>query len=907
MDIDQLLEQLLKLQEAERQRVLSELPSERRTQVESLLANRPAETPAAETVIFATGKQESGSGGFSCEASTEATVVPLPFTRNLNSKAVGTFADYELLGEIARGGMGVVFKARHRELNRIVALKMILSGAFADPTEISRFRIEAQAAAKLSHSGIVPVFDTGEQDGCHYFSMAFVDGGSLSQRLQNGPLPPREAAELLMKLAEAIAYAHENGVVHRDLKPGNVLLDEHGEPKITDFGLAMRTDLNSGMTQSGAIMGTPSYMSPEQAAGRVHDVGPHSDTYALGAILYCLLTGVPPFRGSSSAELLNRVINDPPPPLKSAQGALPFDLQTICLHCLEKNPQDRYATANDLAEDLSRYLNNYPIHARPIRGVTKLWRWSQRNTTLVALICVSVLSVVVGGFLKLNSVATHLRTAQKDLSKLVEQVFKEHAAGDRYFEQEMSLPSFAFQNLNDSVREFENAEQAYRFYFFGSTDQDLLYNVATAKFYIGQARRLQSRHEEAETAFQDAIARFLALVESDPTDQKSRLRASVAWDYLAELYREQNRRSAAEAAYRESLRLQAGINVTVTPEIEAAMATEQLNFQQEFARTHNNYAILLLAMGRAEESRENFNKAHSLLARLIEQQPTDASIAMDHARTLLNLGHHEEIQGHAQVAVNYYESARQHIADMVTEYPKVPRYRFILAVSEKNQGWVLGSTTWEQDPQAKVQQGRQLLNDALQNFGMLPELPQYTRRYATCRNNLAIVHGFQNEWRDARDEFQRAQSLALQLVRDDPRSASCQSILGRIHGGLAWVARNLKEPGQAKDQVRAAIQHQTAAWEISPADYWTFLSDHHLYLAELLMDESAGHPPDPEAAVAEIRAAIGAAPSNLQAEEATRFARLLNAPFSRLHHRADFKQALTSLGVFNPLAVSSSR
>ena len=237
--------------------------------------------------------------------------------------AVRYFGDYELLSEIARGGMGVVYKARQVKLNRLVALKMILAGNLAGEAEIRRFYLEAEAAANLDHPGIVPIYEVGQHEGQHYFSMGFVEGQSLAQRVAEGPLPPREAAALMVQIAEAVQYAHEKGVIHRDLKPGNVLLDAQGRPKVTDFGLAKKLQSDSGLTASGQIMGTPSYMPPEQAQGRA-DIGPLADVYSLGAMLYCLLTGRPPFQAASAMDTLKQVLEqDPPAPHSSERGDPP--------------------------------------------------------------------------------------------------------------------------------------------------------------------------------------------------------------------------------------------------------------------------------------------------------------------------------------------------------------------------------------------------------------------------------------------------------------------------------------------------------------------------------------------------------------------------------------------------------
>ena len=236
------------------------------------------------------------------------------------------FGDYELLDEIARGGMGVVYKARQVRLKRVVALKMILSGQLAGDEDIQRFHTEAEAAAKLDHPGIVPIYEIGQFEGQHFFSMGFVEGQSLAGRLANGPLPPRDAAELTSKIATAVAYAHQQGVIHRDLKPANVLLDTNGQPRITDFGLARKLEGDSNLTGTGQILGTPSYMPPEQAAGQTDEVTPAADVYSLGAILYALLTGRPPFQAANIMDTLRQVLEQDPVAPRQFNAGISRDL-----------------------------------------------------------------------------------------------------------------------------------------------------------------------------------------------------------------------------------------------------------------------------------------------------------------------------------------------------------------------------------------------------------------------------------------------------------------------------------------------------------------------------------------------------------------------------------------------------
>ncbi len=306
------------------------------------------------------------------------------------------FGDYEIIREIARGGMGVVFEARQVSLNRKVALKMILAGQLANDTEVRRFYAEAEAAANLDHPGIVPIYEVGQHERQHYFSMGFVDGQSLSQRMSEGPLPTREAAELIRKVAEAIAYAHQRGVIHRDLKPANILLDAGGSPRVTDFGLAKKVQGDSGLTGSGQIMGTPSYMPPEQAGGKRGEVGPAADVYSLGGTLYAVVTGRPPFQAATAMDTVIQVISDEPVSPRRLNRAISRDLETICMKCLEKDPARRYASARGFAEELGRFLAGEPIVARPISAQERVLKWARRRPAIAGLIATVALVSLIG-------------------------------------------------------------------------------------------------------------------------------------------------------------------------------------------------------------------------------------------------------------------------------------------------------------------------------------------------------------------------------------------------------------------------------------------------------------------------------------------------------------------------------
>jgi eukaryotic-like serine/threonine-protein kinase len=335
----------------------------------------------------------------------------------LNLQLPTRFGDYELLEEIARGGMGLVYRAQQISLDRVVAVKLLLAGAFSSPENVKRFRVEASAAASLQHRNIVTIHEVGVHQGQHYLVMDYADGPSLAKRVANGPLPPKTAAAYLKIVAEAVHFAHEHGILHRDLKPSNILVDAKEQPRVTDFGLAKKFEGDSELTVSGQLVGSPSYLPPEQAAARRGKVSRRSDVYGLGATFYHLLTGRAPFQAATIPETLEQVLNTEPVAPRLLNPAVPRDLETICLKCLEKEPAKRYPTAQALAEELARFLNGQPVVARPVGALGKAWRWCRRQPVRAGLIG----AVLFVSGLGLGGVLWEWRAAQRSAKAELQQ------------------------------------------------------------------------------------------------------------------------------------------------------------------------------------------------------------------------------------------------------------------------------------------------------------------------------------------------------------------------------------------------------------------------------------------------------------------------------------------------------
>ena len=360
------------------------------------------------------------------------------------------FGQYELIKEVARGGMGIVYIARQQQINRLVALKVLAAGQFAAPDFVKRFRTEAEAVASLDHPNIVPIYEVGECEGQPFFSMKFVEGGSLAQRISDlkCPISNREAAELIATLAQAVHYAHQRGILHRDIKPGNVLLGAQGEPHLTDFGVAKLVEKNSTLTRTMAILGTPSYMSPEQARGEARQLTTAVDVYGLGAVLYDLLTGHPPFAGGTTMETVLQVVNKEPRRPSTIKPGTESDLETICLKCLEKNPSARYGSAEALAEDLERWLRQEPILARPVGGWERAAKWTRRHPLAAVLSSITLLAIALslGTLIRAN---IHIRAAQGNEANMRQTAeSQELIARQRAYASDMNVAKQALAESN---------------------------------------------------------------------------------------------------------------------------------------------------------------------------------------------------------------------------------------------------------------------------------------------------------------------------------------------------------------------------------------------------------------------------------------------------------------------------
>jgi thiol-disulfide isomerase/thioredoxin/tRNA A-37 threonylcarbamoyl transferase component Bud32 len=503
----------------------------------------------------------------------------------------GEFGDYELVAEIARGGMGVVYKARQKSLNRVVALKMILAGQLASPEQVRRFHIEAEEAGQLDHPNIVPIYQVGELNGQHYFAMKLIEGGSLSARLAELRKSYLDAARLIAAVARAVHYAHQRGVLHRDLKPGNILLDEAGRPHVTDFGLAKHLGGDGGATQTGAILGTPGYMAPEQAEGR-KDLSVAVDIHGLGAILYELLTDGPPFAADTTMAVILQVMHQEAPPVRQVNPRVPADLETICLKCLEKDPTKRYASAAALADDLDRFLAGEPIHARPVGRFERARKWARRRPAAAAVLAMTALAAVAltaGGWWY----NTRLQAA---------------LAESRRSEREAQLAR------DESAAQFERGVE---------TLEDLLINLdgrLAFKEGMGSVR----------VEFLNEFIRISdELHGRRGDDPRARRQLGRVWSRLAGLYNESQSYEEGGQAFQKALELQKGL---------AEEFPKEPQYRDDLAATYAQLGQVQRKQGNLAEARATLLQAIAARQRLADEFPADPTHLAGLLRLRYDLG-----------------------------------------------------------------------------------------------------------------------------------------------------------------------------------------------------------------------------------------------------------------------------
>lgn len=804
------------------------------------------------------------------------------------------FEDYEILDVLGRGGMGVVYRARQRSLGRLVALKMIRTGDQASPRERARFRMEAEAAARLQHPHIVQIYEVGEQSGSPYLALEFIDGVSLAQVLGGRPQPPRESARLIESLARAIHYAHQRGIVHRDLKPANILLAPGspvdggsrsstarlerselgpsgsggkpatadsplaGSPKITDFGLAKQLDSAfdserpepAGIqTQTGAILGTPNYMAPEQAAGRSRAIGPATDVYALGTILYEMVTGRPPFQGASVLETLEQVRTQEPVPPRRLQGRLARDLETICLKCLEKEPAHRYATAEALAEDLRRYLAGEPILARPASFWERSAKWARRRPALAALITVSVAAIVVllaGGLSYHVRLRAALTRAERQQARATLNFDQALDAVDRMLlrgssERLADIPETAEVRqklLEDALEFFQQLLEDKE-----NPDETVRLQMARTHERRGLVLRFLNRVSESEAAFGEGIALVEALQAAHPADPTYPSVLAGLHLNRGQLYAEALRRSDAEAEFHEAIRLWQPLSPE-RPEVDAQLALcyqsmanslleigrsteaeewqkqalalrqtivrrlpERAEAQHALAQSYYNQATLYVNTGRQRLAEPACREAIAIWEPMVRGQPQnwDVKDSLAHAYTALAQCLSETSKDHE----HYYQEAVRLAEEIAAQHRRQPARQATLAYYLHHLGSYYQTVKRPRDAVAQYERAAAILERLNRDY---PANGGFIRQRTETLQNLGLAYFQLGQREPARKTLEQARDLIEPRARAHPAEVH-ENLL------LAAIFLNLGLEAQARGAYSAMLDDYTRALEVAQVQY----------------------------------------------------------------------------------------
>jgi tetratricopeptide (TPR) repeat protein len=709
---------------------------------------------------------------------------------------------YELLGLLGRGGMGLVYRARQVGLNRLVALKVVRGGALATPQLRVRFRIEAEAIARLQHPHVVQIHEVGEHDGCPYFAMELVEGGTLAEHLDAAPVAADEAARLVEVLARAIHSAHLRGIVHRDLKPSNVLLQAHelqpvglGLPKITDFGLAklLEDDEALAPTRAGAILGTPTYMAPEQAWGRPQDVGPATDIYGLGVILYEMLGGRPPFRGKTDLETLDLVRSAEPPPPSQFRAKVPRDLETICLKCLRKEPARRYATADDLADDLRRFLQGEPIRARPVGRGERLLMWARRRPAAAALVLCLVLvtaAALAGGVLHEVRLRDERDRAEKNLRvalAAVDQMLTEVADKDLHAEPRSELKR---RRLLEKALAFYQDLLRDR-----DTDPALRRETAQAHLRLADVRRLLEDGTGAEEAYGQAITRFERLRADFPEEPDYRWQLAYGHNFRGEVFRAAGRRDEARADYAVARALQEQLSADFPGRPE---------YPRDLARTHYNQGLLLADGGEPVAAEQEFDAAVALLSPLARGHDPEARqhlarAHLDRATVLRRRGQAANARADCDAAIALFQG----LADAD---PPNPDYRCELAIAFADRANTFDAG--ERPAENGYGTALRILRELTADF---PRVPGYRVELANTCNSLAAAFARADQPAEALKRWDEARDLWRGLVAQAPGRGSYRGDLGMTLGNLGWLHLKQHEPRDALACLEEAVGELRAA------------------------------------------------------------------------------------------------
>jgi serine/threonine-protein kinase len=766
------------------------------------------------------------------------------------------FGDYELVEEVARGGMGVVYRAQQKSLNRTVALKVILAGRLAAAADVQRFHSEAEAAANLDHPHIVPIYEIGEHDGQHYFTMKFIEGGSLAQHAARLRHDNPAAARLLATVARAVHHAHQRGLLHRDLKPANILVDSQGQPHLTDFGLARRIAGDPGLTRTGIAVGTPSYMAPEQAAGPRTATTTAADVYSLGAILYELLTGVPPFRAEHPLETLRHVLEREPVQPRSLDARVDRDLETICLKCLEKDPLRRYASALELAEDLERFLRGEPVRARRVGTLERLRQWCRRRPVTAGLSAALILSVAVGSGLILwqwGAAEAHARRAQEERQRAEEAFREAHQAVNDFCIKVSEGPMRDAAGLQPVRRELLQSALNYydRFLRERGEDPALRREMADTYYRMGTITSLLGPKAQALEAYHRAVAVYRDLLAAAPANRELRAALAETHARIAILQQETGRPTAALASYQDAvhryeelLSEQPGNDplhngaaavyshlgalhrwVGRVPDALTCMSRAQelqeelverhpgnLDYRANLARILCKRATIDAARGRRDDAVDLYGKACALQEQLIKQDPVNLWFQQDLAATDRKLGGLWCSFGDNDKALATLKRSQALLQRLVQIEPGIASLQSDLSAVHRQMGHSYRDTDQVTDALAQYESARTIMEELVRAH---PEVPDFRNDLAKCHFDRAtVLERYDHEGAIA--TLRVAVELRRTLVAAYPGHVGYQSDLGLTLGNLALELAALERCDEALRVARDALPHHVAAFQGSP-------------------------------------------------------------------------------------------
>jgi tetratricopeptide (TPR) repeat protein len=740
---------------------------------------------------------------------------------------------------------------------------MVKVGLLAGGDELRRFQNEAEAVALLDHPGVVPVYEVGEHQGQHYFSMKLVGGGSLAPLIDRYTADPRAAAGLLAEAAEAVAHAHARGILHRDLKPANILVDDRGRPHVTDFGLAKRVEGDIELTQSGAIMGTPAYMSPEQATGRRGGITVATDVYGLGAVLYALLAGQAPFGGDSVVETLDAVRHRPPEPPTRLNARVPRDLETICLKCLEKDPRRRYATAQAMADDLRAWLESRPIAARRVGAAERVWLWCRRKPAMATMAAAVVLALV-GGAAATIAVQANANRALRDKNVELTAAYAREAdanaglaAANTRVEQRYGLAVDAIKTFHTGVSEdFLLKQESFKELrdrllrsaadFYGrlgallgrEDDPDSRRALSRANFELAGLTAMVGRTADALAAHRSVLSARRAMAAKPGAGPASTAEVGRSLTEVARLLESSGKNDEAMAAYREAEALLTG-PASGSPEVRSAVADSR-----------SRMGWLLSRIGRSEEALAAYRLARA------DQEPTaTAAGATKPARreladTINRIGALLWQTGRPSEAEAEYRQALAIQQGLAAEDPAATEFRSRVATSHNNLGSLLSQTDRPLEAEAEYRKAMAIWRDQAEAN---PAVADFRSRLALGHYNLGLVLGRMGRVAEAEDENRRAVAIYRRLAEENPAVTDYRSRLALIQTSFGAHLERTGRKSEAEAEFRQALAIQRRLAEENPAvtDFRFRLATSHNSLGNLL--GGTGRPLEAEA---EHRAAL---------------------------------------------------